>query len=145
MLIKLDMMILLNSTLILVLSDFHFQDDSRSHGSKTFKKILHQLRNMAFNHLRLNWYAVEICWFEEPSSWSISIQKREPYSSDSIENDMLACVQILSDQFLSNLLYQFDCPWPSFKVTVVWESKMSWFIFLQIFWSIWMRFRRGQE
>ena len=46
----------------------------------------------------------------------------------------LPCIQMFTEQFLSNLVgwqrllnatfcYQFGWPWPSFKVTVVWEIK----------------------
>ena len=69
------------------------------------------------------------------SSCPFHIQGREPYLYNFVfKKTTLACIQAVTDRFLSNLLrwyrplswtflYQFGWPWPSFKVTVVWEIR----------------------
>ena len=66
-------------------------------------------------------------------SHPFNIQGREPYLFRFWKKKWkLSCIQTLADQFLLNLVwwkrslsctfwYQFVWPWPSFKVTVVWE------------------------
>ena len=65
----------------------------------------------------------------------INIQERTKGRGVCKRKTILGCAWIFTDQFLSNLIwwqisvnsagwYQFEWPWPSLKITVLWKSEM---------------------